>query len=111
MDPEATTKMQVTQDGTDEKDVGIRFDKSSKYSKKCKIITALSVFLVLVIILIVVLVLVTRKDEEPTPLPTAAPTGWRLKEYVHFLYLQHNITSYIRMKMLKTKQSLNHPQL
>ncbi|XP_068679087.1 glutathione hydrolase 1 proenzyme-like [Montipora foliosa] len=75
MDPEATTKMQVTQDGTDEKDVGIKFDKGSKYSKKCKIITALSVCLVLVIILIVVLVLVLRTRKEPTPLPTAASTG------------------------------------
>lgn len=72
----------------DDQEGTVEFGKGSKFSKRCKILTALGVVLVIVIILCVVLplVLTKKKDKEPTtvapttaynipPLPTAVPAG------------------------------------
>lgn len=83
----ADVKMSTVEDGRNQMEFGVEFDKGSKTSKRCKIVAALIAIIILVVILIVVLVLVLRpgNDEEPNtvapatdgipPLPTGAPAG------------------------------------
>ncbi|XP_068708746.1 glutathione hydrolase 1 proenzyme-like [Montipora foliosa] len=80
MDPEkkADTKMLRAQDGMNENELDIEFDKGSKYSRKCKIVTAIliaSFIVAIIIIVVLVLVLRTKKDDKIPPLPTEAPAG------------------------------------
>ncbi|XP_073256998.1 glutathione hydrolase 1 proenzyme-like [Porites lutea] len=86
---EAENQKALNKLSSDEQPVDIEFDKGSRFSTRCKIITVIVAVVVAIIILCVVLILVLAKDKEakpttvtptpteyvPPPLPTGVPAG------------------------------------